>query len=85
MGFPNANCIGCVKATSPNYWSLVRKHYPEVFARRADQSRRFGSRLVRVKDERCFLDELPTDWPTTDAVAPRCDFFCHIAEQDIET
>lgn len=83
LGFPNANCIGCVKATSPNYWSLVRKHYPEVFARRADQSRRFGSRLVRIHDERRFLDELPADWPTTEATAPRCDFLCHIAEQDI--
>lgn len=83
MGFPNANCIGCVKATSPNYWSLVRKEFPEVFARRADQSRRFGSRLVRVNDERVFLDELPADWPTTEATAPRCDFLCHIAEQDL--
>lgn len=83
LGFPNANCIGCVKATSPNYWSLVRKHYPEVFERRADQSRRFGSRLVRIQDERRFLDELPADWPTTEATAPRCDFLCHIAEQDI--
>lgn len=24
MGYPNANCIGCVKATSASYWSLVR-------------------------------------------------------------
>lgn len=83
MGFPNANCIGCVKATSPNYWSLVRKEFPEVFARRADQSRRFGSRLVRINDERRFLDELPADWPTTEVVAPRCDFLCHIAEQNL--
>lgn len=83
MGFPNANCIGCVKATSPNYWALVRQQFPDVFTRRAEQSRRFGSRLVRINDERRFLDELPDDWPTTKAVAPRCDFLCHIAEQDI--
>lgn len=84
LGFPNGNCIGCVKATSPSYWALVRKHFPETFARRADQSRRFGSRLVRVNDERVFLDELPADWPTTEATAPRCDFLCHIAEQDMK-
>lgn len=84
MGFPNANCIGCVKATSPNYWSLVRQTHPEVFARRAEQSRRFGSRLVRINDERRFLDELPLDWPVTEAYAPRCDFLCHIAEQDLK-
>lgn len=57
-GFPNANCIGCVKATSPTYWNLVRKHYPEEFAKRAEQSRRIGARLVRVKGKRIFLDEL---------------------------
>lgn len=83
MGFPNGNCIGCVKATSPDYWSLVRLHFPEVFLRRAEQSRRFGSRLVRVHDERLFLDELPADWPVTQATVPSCDFLCQIAEQDI--
>jgi len=57
-GFPNANCIGCVKATSPTYWNLVRKEYPDVFAARAEQSRQIGARLVRVKGIRIFLDEL---------------------------
>jgi len=59
LGYPNANCIGCVKATSPTYWNLVRKTHPEVFAARAEQSRRLGARLTRVKNERMFLDELP--------------------------
>lgn len=57
-GYPNANCIGCVKATSPTYWNLVRRTRPKVFAERAEQSRRLGVRLVRVKGERIFLDEL---------------------------
>ena len=57
-GFPNANCIGCVKATSPTYWNLVRETYPEVFDERARQSRELGAKLVRVKGERIFLDEL---------------------------
>ncbi len=58
LGYPNANCIGCVKATSPTYWNLVREKHPEVFADRAKQSREIGARLVRVKNERIFLDEL---------------------------
>lgn len=58
-GYPNANCIGCVKATSPTYWNLVRRTRPEVFAQRAEQSRRLGVRLVRYRGERIFLDELP--------------------------
>lgn len=83
LGFPNGNCIGCVKATSPNYWALVRHHFPEVFTRRADQSRRFGSRLTRINDERIFIDEIPEDWPMTEATVPRCDFLCHLVEQEI--
>lgn len=58
QGYPNANCIGCVKATSPTYWNHVRKIHPEVFEQRAKQSREIGSKLVRVKNERIFLDEL---------------------------
>jgi hypothetical protein len=59
LGYPNANCIGCVKATSPTYWNHVRKMHPDVFAARAEQSRRLGARLARYKGARIFLDELP--------------------------
>jgi hypothetical protein len=61
MGYPNANCIGCVKATSPTYWNHVRKMHPDVFQSRAEQSREIGARLVRHKGERIFLDELPAE------------------------
>ncbi len=58
LGYPNANCIGCVKATSPTYWNHVRKTFPDIFESRAEQSRRIGAKLVRVKGERIYLDEL---------------------------
>lgn len=58
LGYPNANCPGCIKSTSPAYWNLVRKTHPEVFESRATQSRRIGAKLVRVSGERVFLDEL---------------------------
>lgn len=62
LGYPNANCIGCVKATSPTYWNLVRKTFPDIFNARAEQSRRIGARLTRLNGKRIFLDELrPTD------------------------
>lgn len=61
MGYPNANCIGCVKATSPTYWNHVRKNHPEVFESRACQSREIGAKLVKHKGKRIFLDELPID------------------------
>lgn len=57
-GFPNANCIGCVKSMSPTYWNLVRREFPEVFAKRAEQSRRLGTKLVEVHRQFIFLDEL---------------------------
>lgn len=58
LGYPNANCIGCVKATSPTYWNHVRIVHPDIFDQRAEQSRRLNVRLVRVKNKRIFLDEL---------------------------
>ena len=61
LGYKNNNCLGCVKATSPAYWNAIRQDFPDVFAKRAEQSRRLGARLTRVKGERIFLDELPYD------------------------
>lgn len=58
LGMPNANCVGCVKATSPTYWNHIRVVAPDVFQKRAEQSRSIGCRLVRVKGKRIFLDEL---------------------------
>ena len=76
-GFPNANCIGCVKATSPTYWNLVREVSPEVFRQRAEQSRRLGARLVRVKNQRIFLDELPPSAKGRRLNSmPECGLFC---------
>tara|TARA_B100000575_G_C23001832_1_gene577247 strand:- start:228 stop:974 length:747 start_codon:yes stop_codon:yes gene_type:complete len=61
FGYPNANCIGCVKASSPTYWNLVRKTFPDVFNARCKTSRDLGAKLVRHKGKRIFLDELPVD------------------------
>ncbi len=62
LGYPNANCIGCVKSQSPTYWNLVRQTFPKVFEERAKQSREIGAKLVVRKGKRIFLDQLlPTD------------------------
>jgi len=75
-GYPNANCIGCVKAASPTYWNLVREKHPEVFQQRAEQSRKIGAKLVKVKGQRVFLDEL--DPNTTGRPLKDYDFECGI-------
>lgn len=84
MGFPNANCLGtgCVKATSPDYWSLYRHHFPDNFARTAAYAREIGARLTRIKGVRSFIDEIPADWPMTNPIIPACDFLCALAEND---
>lgn len=72
LGFDHNNCLGCVKATSPGYWNKVRALFPEVFEKRARQSRLIGCRLVKMsQDQRIFLDELPSD-----AYAPDDDIEC---------
>lgn len=83
-GILTGNCIPCVKATSPSYWALVRKHFPAQFERMATLSRMLDVRLCRINGERAFIDEIPLDHPTTNPIAPSCDFLCHIAEQDLQ-
>ena len=75
-GYPNANCIGCVKATSATYWNHVRRMDPEVFDQRAKQSRDIGCKLVRWRGERMFLDELPEH--ATGRKMKNMDFECGI-------
>jgi hypothetical protein len=85
MGYPNANCIGCVKATSPTYWNHVRKMHPEVFQKRAEQSRRIGARLVRVRSERIFLDELDPNAKGRPMknLDFECGIFCHTGDSAV--
>jgi hypothetical protein len=83
LGFHNNNCKTCVKATSPNYWALVRKSYPLEFDRMAKLSRDLNVKLCRIKGVRSFIDEIPMNHPTVDPIAPACDFLCHIIEEDM--
>ncbi len=76
LGYPNANCIGCVKSQSPTYWNLVRETFPEVFKQRAEQSKRIGCKLVKLKGQRVFLDELPTDAKGGKIKSYECGIFC---------
>lgn len=76
LGYPNANCIGCVKSSSPTYWNLVREKHPEVFKQRAEQSRKIGCKLVEVKKKRVFLDELSTDTKGGKIKSWDCGIFC---------
>ena len=83
FGYPNANCIGCVKATSPTYWNLVRKTFPEVFEDRVKLSEELGAKLVRHKGKRILLKNLPVDAKGRDLKEYNfeCGIFC-IKDED---
>lgn len=88
IGYPNGNRLGCVKSSSPSYWALTRAQFPEVFERRSAQARRFGARLVILRQEklpngkkhnvRCYPDEVPLDQSTVVKAADfgGCGFHC---------
>jgi hypothetical protein len=76
LGYPNANCIGCVKSQSPTYWNLVRKTFPDVFEERAIQSRRIGCKLVKLKGKRIYLDELLETHKGGKIKSYECGIFC---------
>lgn len=76
LGFPNANCIGCVKSQSPTYWNLVREKFPLTFIERSEQSRKIGCKLVKLKGKRIFLDELPDDAKGGKIKSWDCGIFC---------
>lgn len=79
LGFGNNNCIGCPKGGA-GYWNKIRQHFPEVFARRAEQSRRIGARLAVQDGQRIFLDELrPTTGRQKNEVEFDCSSFCEPA------
>lgn len=83
LGYRNNNCIGCVKGGA-GYWNKIRNDFPDVFKLRCEQSRKLGARIVKVKGERLFLDELPIDagdYPKEEAI--QCGILCELAEKDI--
>jgi hypothetical protein len=84
LGFNNNNCTTCVKARSRGYWALVRKQFPEDFARMAALSRAIGWTPCRDgKDKPIWLDELDPAWPPQDdSPGIECSILCAIAEQD---
>lgn len=95
LGFHNANCIPCVKATSPAYWALMRTHFPTEFARIDAVSKELGCRLVQFSNrlnketgkyekERGFPSDVPMNTPTQDPISPACDLLCSAMTEEFE-
>ncbi|MGB0894036.1 MAG: hypothetical protein ACPGUD_06470 [Parashewanella sp.] len=58
LGYNNNNCIGCLKAQSPAYWNKIRKDFPEVFEKRAEQERLLNVSLCRMSANK-FINQYP--------------------------
>ena len=79
LGYPNNNCIGCVKG-GKGYWNQIRKDFPDVFASRAAMERVVGHSCIKG----VFLDELPPDEGRKQKIiCEDCGIMCEIyAERD---
>jgi hypothetical protein len=72
LGYPNNNCIGCVKGWI-SYWNKIRVDFPEVFKRRAETERICGHSCITG----IFLDELDPDrGRELKPVVPDCGILC---------
>ena len=79
MGYPNNNCIGCVKG-GMGYWNKIRVDFPEVFAKRAKLERELGCSCING----IYLDELAPDRGRMDMeIFPDCSIMCYLAEDSL--
>lgn len=84
LGYKHNNCIGCAKATGAGYWNKVRHDFPLMFSRMCVESRRLGVRIVRVGEQRIFLDELPVGAGNyQDEPEVQCGIFCHMTSVEL--
>ena len=76
MGYPNNNCIGCIRG-GMGYWNKIRKDFPEVFESRSRLERRLGNSILKE----CYLDELdPNRGNMNIEIFPECSIMCFLAE-----
>ena len=76
MGYPNNNCIGCVKGGA-GYWNRIRKDFPEVFKNRAELERKVGYSILKGT----YLDELdPNKGNMNTEIFPDCGIMCYLAQ-----
>lgn len=82
LGYPNNNCVGCVKG-GMGYWNRIRKDFPEVFEARAKLERKVGNTIIKdSKGAVVYLDELEPDRGNMNTeIFPECGIMCYLAEQ----
>jgi hypothetical protein len=85
LGYPNNNCVGCLKG-GMGYWNKIRVDFPEVFASRAKLERIIGASCLRKEKKKLFLDELdPNAGRDEGIIIPECGAYCERIIDDEET
>lgn len=82
LGYPNNNCIGCVKG-GMGYWNRIRKDFPEVFESRAKLEREVSYSILKDgKGNPVYLDELEPDRGNMNTeIFPDCGIMCYLAQK----
>lgn len=80
MGYPNNNCIGCVKG-GMGYWNRIRNDFPEVFKARAELERKVGMTMLKDRNGFIYLDELDPDRGNINTeIFPDCTIQCQLID-----
>ena len=74
LGYPNNNCVGCLKG-SMGYWNRIRRDFPDVFEKRAKMEREFGHSIIKG----VYLDELQEERGRCNPIVAECGINCEIA------
>lgn len=80
LGYPNNNCIGCVKG-GMGYWNNIRVDFPEVFNKMAIAERKAGHSCIKET----FLDELDAKrGRKMKIIMPDCGNYCEVEFAEME-
>lgn len=91
LGYPNNNCIMCLKANSMGYMNKMRKDFPAEYAEMAKIEREIGATIItkkikvdgETKRQRVYLDELPEGaGRDLKPIVPECGVVCQLEFTD---
>lgn len=73
LGYPNNNCIGCIKG-GMGYWNKIRVDFPVVFEEYSKLERKIGHSILKE----CYLDELDPERGRNKIIVPSCGINCQL-------
>ena len=84
LGYPNNNCIGCVKGGA-GYWNKIRRDFPEHFEKMAQLEEEIGATCLKDKTGKIPLRVLDPDrGHNQKIIMPDCGSFCEIEFTEFE-